>query len=205
MRPSKKESESFDSMARLIYRGANISELEKLFNLDHRMITARLAKGGVKPAFREGRGIYYKVSEAAPHIVKPALDVEAYLKQMDPRELPKMLTKEFWSAMKSRQDYEERRGDLWPTQKVIEEVGELFKIIKMSMLLMVDGVERTTELSDKQRELVKGMAHGLLDELTRRIAERFVVQEEDERSRMLIEVEEQDANERQEAEDSEEL
>ncbi len=204
MRLSKKESESQDSMARLIYRGANISELEKLFNLDHRMITARLAKAGIKPAFREGRGIYYKIAEAAPHIIKPALDVESYLKQMDPRELPKMLTKEFWSAMKARQDYEERRGDLWPTQKVVEEVGELFKIIKRSMLLMVDGVERTTELSDKQRELVKSMTHGLLDELGRRVEERFTVPEEDERSRMVIELEEQDErNERQEAEDEE--
>lgn len=205
MRLSKKESDAADALSRLIYRGANISELEKLFNLDHRMITARLAKAGIKPAYREGRGIYYKISEAAPHIIKPALDVETYLKQMDPRELPKMLTKEFWAAMKSRQDYEERRGDLWPTQKVVEEVGELFKIIKMSLLLMVDGVERTTELSEKQRELVKSMTHGLLDELTRRIEERFVVQEEDDRSRMIIEVEQQEDNERQEAQDDEEL
>ncbi len=193
---------SDDESRSIIYQGANISQLEALLGVDHRMITARLAKSGLKPLFKKGNISYYRVAEVAPHIIKPAFDVEEYIKRMDPRELPKILSKEFWAGMKSRQDYEERAGNLWPTERVVNEVGDLFKLIKMSVLLMADAVERTTELSDKQREIVKNLTHGMLEELSGRIQERFTKPDEDQLKRIREEVRQEVLNEQ---EDEEEL
>ena len=68
-------------------------------------------------------------------------------------------------------------------------MGEVFKLVKMSVLLMSDAVERQTELSDRQREIIKSLTHGMLDDLVKRIEEKFKVP----------------TNERQEAIDDEEL
>jgi hypothetical protein len=108
---------------------------------------------------------------------------------MDHKDLPKMLTKEFWAGQRSKQDYEEKAGLLWRTEKVVQEMGELFKLVKMSTLLMSDAVERQAELSDRQREIIKTLTHGMLDDLVKRIEEKFKVP----------------ANEHQEAVEDEEL
>jgi hypothetical protein len=132
-----------------------------------------LFKGRVKPVGKRGGSDIYALHEVAPYLVKPIFDVATYLKQMDPRELPKHLSKEFWAGQRSRQEYEERAGQLWKTEKIVEEVGELMKLVKMSALLMVDAIERQSELNDKQREIVKSLTHGMLNDLMERVESRF--------------------------------
>lgn len=163
-----------DEESRLaLYEGLNISQLTKLFRQDYRSIQEKITAAGIKPVGRRHNADIYAVHEVAPYIVKPVFDAEAYIRKMDPRELPKMLSKEYWAGQRSRQEYELRAGNLWPTEKVVSEVGELMKIVKMSTLLMLDGVERQTELSDRQREMIRSLAHGMLDDLVKRIEEKF--------------------------------
>lgn len=162
-----------------LYRGLNQDQLMGVFRVDNRTAKRKIAEaleGGVKPSGRVRGSDIYDLRDIAPYFVKPAVDVEAYIRQMDPRELPKMLTKEFWTAQRNKQEYELRAGNLWPTEKVVEEVGELMKLVKMSTLLMLDAVERQTELSDRQRDIIQRLAHGMLDDLVKRIDERFVVE-----------------------------
>ena len=47
----------------------------------------------------------------------------------------------------------------------------------MSTLLMNDAVERQSELSERQREIIKQLSHGMLDDLMKRINEKFKVPE----------------------------
>lgn len=190
----------------MLYQGASVTQMEVLLGIDGRRINAGITRAGIKPCGERYGLPIYKVSEVAPHVIKPAFDVETYIKRMDPRDLPKVLSKEFWAAMKSRQDYEERAGNLWSTQKVISEVGELFKLIKMSLLLMLDGVERTTELTDRQRQLIKSLTHGTLEELAKKIETQFVMPDPTDLDRVRQEVrQEAEQYERQETADDEEL
>lgn len=164
----------------MLYEGANMSQLAVLFKLDHRTLQKKLFEGNCKPIGKRGSGEIYSIHEVAPYLVKPVFDVEAYVKKMDPRELPKVLTKEFWAGQRSRQEYEAKAGLLWPTEKVVEEVGDLMKLVKMSTLLMQDAVERQTELSDRQRAIIQGLARGMLADLMDRVEKRFKVPEDGE-------------------------
>ncbi len=167
-----------DETKALLYEGANMSQLMALFKMDSRMIKEKLHKGNVKPVGKRVGADIYSIYEAAPHLVKPVFDVETYIKRMHHSELPKMLTKEFWSGQRSKQIYEENAGLLWRTEKVVESVGELMKLVKMSTLLMLDAVERQTELTERQRGIIKGLSHGMLDDLQKRIDEKFKVPED---------------------------
>lgn len=191
---SKKKGSAYadDETKSGIYEGLNTSQLMMLFKRDFRTIQKGLheaSQAGIKPVGKRYGADIYAVHEVAPYLTKPVFDVEGYIRRMDHKDLPKMLTKEFWAGQRSKQDYEERAGLLWRTEKVVQEMGEVFKLVKMSVLLMSDAVERQTELSDRQREIIKSLTHGMLDDLVKRIEEKFKVP----------------ANERQEAIDDEEL
>lgn len=158
----------------MIFKGATQDQLMRLFKVDHRTIKKRLVESGVKPVGKSpSNAALYSIFEIAPYLVKPVFDVETYIRQMNHNDLPKHLTKEFWAGLRSKQEYELKQGNLWPTETVVEEVGELMKLVKMSTLLMLDAVERQTELSDRQRNIIQQLAHGMLEDLVKRIEERF--------------------------------
>lgn len=169
---------SDDEVMSALYKGLNQSQLMKLFRLDNRTIKAKIFESGIKPVGRVYHADIYSVHELAPYLVKPVGDIEAYIKKMDHHDLPKMLTKEFWAGLRSKQEYEEKAGLLWRTERVVEEVGELMKLVKMSTLLMLDAVERQTELSDRQREIIRSLSHGMLSDLQQRVESKFKVPED---------------------------
>lgn len=156
----------------MLYEGMNVTQFAQMLKMERRDVGAKLF-GKVQPVGeRKGQPIY-SPKEALPHLVKPAYDVASYLQTMSPSDLPKMLTKEYWAAMRSRQEYELKAGDLWPTSKVVQEVGELMKMVRMSALLALDTVERQVELSDRQRGIIKDLMDGMLRDLHNRIKDRM--------------------------------
>lgn len=157
----------------ILYDGANLSQLGNLFRMDHRVLVEKLEKGGCKPTGQRNGANIYAVHEVAPYLVKPAYDIEEYLKRMHHNDLPKHLTKEFWAGLRSRQEYEQKEGNLWPTTRVVEVMGGIMKMVKMSIRLMADSVDRQAELTDRQRQLVKSQGDGMLEELYRKVVEEF--------------------------------
>jgi hypothetical protein len=145
--------------------------------MDHRVLVEKLH--GVPPSGRKGAASLYKIYDVAPYLVRPIFDIETYIKKMHHNELPKLLTKEFWAGQRSRQEFELKAGQLWPTAKVIEKVSEVFKLVKMSALLATDNLERSTELTDKQRDVINGAMRGMLLDLERMIRENFKEPEPD--------------------------
>jgi len=167
-----KRTEATDETTRaILYDGANLSQLGMLFRMDHRSIVAKIHK--IKPiGVRNGVDIY-AVHEVAPYLVRPAYDIETYIKGMNHADLPKMVTKEFWAGMRSRQAYEKEAGDLWPTARVVEVLGGIMKSFKMATRLMVDSMERQTSLSPHVRNMIRQAGDGMLNELYRTIQIEF--------------------------------
>lgn len=155
----------------MLFDGLNLSQLGTAFRMDHRVLVEKL-KDCPPSGTRNGFSTW-QIHEAAPHLVRPIYDIEAYIKRMNHADLPKHLTKEFWAGLKSKQDYELRAGDLWPTAKVVESVGELFKLVRMSALLATDTLERQSELTDAQRQIVKNLMDSMLNDLHRAVQEKF--------------------------------
>ena len=155
----------------VLFDGLNLSQLGIAFRMDHRVLVEKLKD--CPPSGNRNGFPTWTISEAAPHLVRPIYDIEAYIKRMNHADLPKHLTKEFWAGLKSKQDYELRAGDLWPTAKVVESVGELFKLVRMSALLTTDTLERQAELTDAQRQIVKNLMDSMLNDLHRAVQEKF--------------------------------
>lgn len=155
----------------MIFQGANITQLGKLFRMDRRDITPKIMD--VAPCGERGGYPIYYVHEVAPHLVKPIYDVETYLKRMHPNDLPKHLTKEFWGGMRAKQEYDKEAGNLWETDKVIAIMSEVFKVLRMSILLAGDTVEREIAFTAEQREKLRVILDGALQECANGLVNRF--------------------------------
>lgn len=155
----------------MLYQGASIGQLGLIFGMDNRTVARKL--GLLQPKSTRGGHPIYSIREAAALLVKPVGDIEEHIKKMHHRDLPPMLLKEFWSGQKARLDYEEATGDLWRTDAVIEHVGEAFKQCRTELLLMSDAVEREQQLSDRAREILKGLIDACLAGMRSRLFEAF--------------------------------
>ena len=161
-----KESES------ILYQGANLSQLSILFKCDHRTLKARMH--GIPPVGKRQNVEIYDIAAVAGRMGKLSVEqVDAAMKRLNHDQLPKQLTKEYWAGKRSKQAFELAEGDLWPTTKVVEEVGEMVKSIKMELDLLIDGIERQVEMSDKQRYIAKQLINGAKANMLQRLQEKF--------------------------------
>lgn len=165
--------------AAMIYEGLNITQLCQLLDMNDKELKPKMVRGGVEPCgTRQGYPIY-RVKDVLPFVVKPGYDIEEYIKKMHHNELPKMLTKEYWAGQRSKQDFLERAGHLWQTEKVVDKVGEILKFVRMSVTLLIDALEREMEVTEKQRTIIKNQCDGMLNELYQMIQENFANDEDD--------------------------
>ncbi|MNK62111.1 hypothetical protein D3C87_812800 [compost metagenome] len=165
-------SRSLDPVSRaMLYEGVTQGQMCILFRIDQRNLARKIHS--CQPVGERSGTPIYDLAECAAYLVKPAYDIEAYIKRMHSNELPKHLSKEYWAGKRSQQEYELKAGDLWPTQRVLEKVGELFKLVRMSALLTVDNIERNNDLTDKQRSLMSSLMYAMLDELRKSIMKEF--------------------------------
>ena len=170
-RTASAKSMDVDSRA-MIYEGANLSQLGIIFQMDHRVLVQKLH--GLEPAGERGGVAVYSIKDAATRLWRPTeAEIEKSLLRMNHADLPKQLTKEFWAGKRSRQAYELEAGDLWRTTEVIEKVGNLMKIVKMETQLATDAVERTTELTPRQRTIIKQLMAGMLQNMHDAIVKDF--------------------------------
>lgn len=169
-----KVTKTIDPMTRsALYEGLTVMQIALVFETKDTVVKRAIGRK-VKPVGTRNGYPTYRLKEVAPLLVQPsAEELEDMLRQMHPNDLPKMLSKDFWNGQRAKQAYLLDEGDLWPTAKVIEEVGELMKLVKMSVQLAGDAVERQIELTEKQRSIIKSQMDGLLQDLYLRIKERF--------------------------------
>lgn len=150
---------------------ANMAQLGQMFRTDSKTLPKRL-QGILPVAVRNGIR-YYDIREAASRIVTPSYEIEHWIKQASPQELPPLLLKEFWNGQNARLKYEKELGNLWPTEDVMAFFGELTNALRMALLLVSDGVERETGLKPRQRRIIQRMIDGAIEELKKTVVEKF--------------------------------
>lgn len=144
-----------------VFAGVSVSWLAHAFQMDRVTCKKKLAQC---PPLRKERGApIYSLRQAAQYLVPPKVDVAAYIKGMNPKELPSLLQDAYWSAMIKRQTWEERAGQLWPTQKVLGVFAELARKLKTAITLWADNIESVTGLSTEQMKLLTEESDAVLE------------------------------------------
>jgi hypothetical protein len=158
-----------------IYEGMTVSQLAILFGMGPQVVHRRLA--AIEPSGRRGRFSIYKVADAAPLLVEASGDIEETIKRMNPRDLPPGLLKEFWTGLRSRQQFELEDRDLWRTVDVMATFAEAFKAVRMSLLLMSDTLEREDLFTVAQRERLQKLVDSALEDCRARLIRSFSQQD----------------------------
>lgn len=169
-------SNRVEEQAKLIYIGATVSQLAQMFGMSQKTVQQRLI-GRVIPSKPKGATekdpLRYHVKDAAPFLCEPKIDIEEVLKNLSPSKFPPMLQDPFWKAQKSRLEVEEKLGNLWNTQRVVEILGEAFMPCRMAILMFKENIEQQEVLSPAQRALLDEMADSLLEGLRAGLVTQF--------------------------------
>lgn len=151
---------------------ATMTQLAQMFGTDTKTLPKRLQ--GLQSAGVNRRGYkVYSIAEAATRIVRPGYEIEEYIRQMSPQELPPLLSKEFWNGQNARIKFEAEMGRLWPTDRVVECFGAALSAMRMSVLLIQDGVEREEVLTQAQRETVQRLMDAAVNDAREAIVEKM--------------------------------
>lgn len=158
------EASKPDSMSAVsVKNGVTVAWLAAVFGKSTEWVRQRLVD--CPKAGQNGRAFTYHVKEAAEYLVDPKLDIAEYLRNMKHSELPAALQKEIWDARLKRQKWEAAAGELWHTQDVMAVLSSTFALIKSTVQLWPDTVERQQGLTDEQRALLIRLGDTLQDEV----------------------------------------
>lgn len=156
----------------ILYQGASMAQICQLFGMDARDVKPKISGQVVPCGKRRGHDVY-QIKDVAPYLVSPPYDLDEFIQRMTIADLPPILRKEFWAGLRSRQLYEKEDAELWPTSDVVDMVSELFKTLRMSLLLFRENVERETELSDRQRDIIVRLVDNSMEDLYAKTISKF--------------------------------
>lgn len=148
----------------IVHQGATVSDLSVIFDMSPQEVNRRIV-GKVVPKTVASKIPRYALREAAPYLCNVIFDPEEFIKKMAPEKLPPKLQDAFWKAQRSRLAYEEDKGDLWRTERVIGVLSDAFKAIRMTVLMFGDTLEQVTEITPEQRTLIQELGDGMLASL----------------------------------------
>lgn len=172
--PRGKGRPADEETLRVIYEGCTLTQMMEIFRMDYRTFHRRLGRSDVKPCGQRGGHDIYQIHEVAPWVLPPKMDIEQYLKNMNPKDLPKMLTKEYWQGMLSRQSYLRKEGELWSTYDVQKAFSEIVQVLIMNSRVIEDEVDRKAELTSRQRQLVRDSIDALINSCRDKLEAHFI-------------------------------
>ena len=155
------------------YKGATALEISRLLDMPVATVRDNLAR--VHPVGKRGNVDLYHVGEAAKALMPTNMEEDSLreiLKQ-NFSAMPQTFAKEFWAGMTLRQKFLLTDGELWPTEKVVEYLGETLKQIRLAMMLMSDTVERQEGLTEKQRSIIIASVDATLNDAADRLVNAF--------------------------------
>lgn len=155
---------------RTALRGVSTAWLAAVFRMDNNTVKKRLVDC---PEIAKGKGnaSLFDLAQAAGYLVKPKVNIATWIKSLRPADLPAYMQSEFWDAQNKRQKFEENAGDLWRTDKVISLYAETFKLLKDTMNMWVDNIQKHEGLSPAQRKILVAEVDALQNEIYKRVAE----------------------------------
>ena len=160
----------------LLVMGGTITDLAALFGIDRKEVRSRI--GDIPPRSKRGNLDVWRVRDVAPRLVKmddSMTDLVRRVLATHHTDLPKMLSKEFWYGQNQRLKYLQTVGELWDTSAVVELCGEVFKTLRLSLMLSADAVSRETDLTLKQRHIIETLMHAALEDVREKLVVRLNV------------------------------
>lgn len=163
----------------MIHEGCSISQLSDIFERDRRTVTKYIHDAGVRPcATRNGNPIY-RLRDVAGYLCEINPDfIEERIRNLNPQDLPPLLSKEFWNGQRSRLAFLREEGDLWETTQVQSLLGIWVKNFITSVRQVQDAIDRREILSDQQREVLVQELDGLVS-MTRESLENAIEREKE--------------------------
>jgi hypothetical protein len=122
------------------------------FDMDSATVKKRLLR--VKPVgyggtTKQPRALY-DFKEACSYLVEPKIDLDAYIRSIDPNKLPNHINKMYWEARRTRLRFELDAGQAWRSEDVLEVFGTVFMLIKDRVQLWSETMREAVKLSDEQ-------------------------------------------------------
>lgn len=154
-----------------VWGGVSAHWLSQVFKADKMTIKKKLANAGCTIVGKRKGAPLYNIAEAAQYLVKPKVDLVSYVQSLRPNDLPPILQATYWDAMLKRQKWEENAGKLWRTEDVSTVLGDLAVMIKTSVTLWVEDVDRTKGLTQDQRGVLVELTDKLLMDINRLMLE----------------------------------
>ncbi|MFC5394413.1 hypothetical protein [Bosea vestrisii] len=143
--------------------GVTIPWLARMFKKSRATVQTSLQN--CEPIGSKGGGPLYDLSEAASYLVVPRRDVRDFMKTITVKDLPQELRETFWNAKIKEAKFRVIAGELWPTQSVLDVLGETFKTIKTTTQLWTDTIDETTGLTNEQRDMLIKLSDRLMADL----------------------------------------
>lgn len=163
--PEGKEFRSLQSAyVHDLERGVTISWLAQAFKMPRHKVEKRLIGCPVMKAGTHGAKIYH-FATACAYMVDPRVDVRRYIENMDRSELPEQLRMEYWSARQKEQVVRRNAGELWRDEDVLGAFGSVMMLIKDTVKLWTDQVEKRVGVTDEQRDLLDDLSRDLLQQI----------------------------------------
>lgn len=163
-----------DETNAIIYQGASINIIARIFKKDPRDIRSKIV-GHVAPVGIRANQPIYEIKDVAPYLVSPPYDIDEFIQRMSLADLPTVMRKEFWAGMRSRQLYEKEAAEVWETSQVVDAIASLLKTLRMSLLLARESAERETDLSPTQRQIVTKIIDNALEDAHRTVEQHFTL------------------------------
>jgi len=129
--------------------------LARVMRMESATVKDRLREGGCKPVGHgQGGHPLYMFHEAVPYFVKPKMDISTYIKTLNPGDLPNSINKTFWEAERIKNKTLIETGEAWPTERVLDVLGNVFMLIRDRMPLILLGMqdEGISDLQGKKLE-----------------------------------------------------
>lgn len=141
--------------------------LAQVFDMDPATVKKRLLK--VKPLAEIGSGVQtrklYDFKEAVGYLVEPKIDLDAYIKSLDPAKLPNHINKFFWEAQRTKLKFMLEARQAWLTEDVLEVFGTVFMLVKDAVQLWPETARENLRLPDEQVAKLKELADDLQSNL----------------------------------------
>lgn len=142
-----------------LLRGATVSQLMQLFEVDRREVVSRLRN--IDPVGNRGKSPIYRVSQVAEAVMFGERGGEALSEAQRRKQAAQ--EKDYWDSQLKRQKFLEQAGDLWRTDKVIDVMAQVFKLFRESVVVFMDELEHESGLPPEQVAKAKVFGDGLLN------------------------------------------
>jgi hypothetical protein len=133
-------------------RPVTINFLAVVFDMDAATVKRRLTR--VRPVAVGGTGLQprnlYDFKEAVSYLVPPKIDLDAYIRSIDPSKLPNHLNKAYWEAQTLKLKYKLAAKEAWHSTDVLEVFGIVFMLIKDRVQLWAENMREVVKLDDGQ-------------------------------------------------------